>query len=120
MRVSKGGTDMYCPGCEEISTCQAVPAAQITFDSEDYCQRWSHGEHEDINWFQRGRICLNCEHEFITAEVDKVFLTELVELRDALADIKENAENYLTESSKAASSLKRLNASLKVLRALKL
>lgn len=119
MRISKGGTDMFCPSCKQVTTCKAVPAAQVTYDPSDYGQRKYYTKHEDINWFQRGRECLSCGHEFVTAEVDIEFLEELVELRGALSTIKANAEAYIKESSAASQSLSRLSESLSVLRALK-
>ena len=84
MKVSKGGTDMYCPDCKKITTCKAVPAAQVTLDASDYAQRKYYTKHADINFFQRGRECLSCGHEFVSGEVDLGFLQELIELRDAL------------------------------------
>lgn len=119
MRVTKGGTDMFCPSCKQVTTCKAIPAAQVTYDPIDYVQRRYYTKHEDINWFQRGRECLSCGHEFVTAEVNIDFLEELVELRGALSTIKENAEAYVKESSAASQSLSKLSESLSVLRALK-
>lgn len=69
---------------------------------------------------RRGRVCQDCYHEFLTAEVDERFIDELVELRDALAEIKANAEAYVTESAAASRSLSKLSASLGVLRAVKI
>lgn len=119
MRVTKGGTDMFCPACKQVTTCKAIPAAQVTYDPSDYGQRKYYTKHEDIHWFQRGRVCLSCGHEFVTAEVDIEFLEELVELRGALSTIKANAEAYVKESSAASQSLANLSESLSVLRALK-
>jgi hypothetical protein len=119
MRVTKGGTDMYCPSCKQVTTCKAVPAAQVTFDASDYGQRKYYTKHDDIQFFQRGRECLSCGHEFVSAEVDLAFLQELVELRDALSSIKANAESYVKESAAASVSLSKLGESLGVLRALK-
>jgi len=62
--------------------------------------------------------CLNCGEEWISAELPENFLDELIELRDALKKIKENAEEYAKESNKASISLKKLSESLSVLRAL--
>jgi hypothetical protein len=120
MRVSKGGTDMFCPACKQITTCRAFPAAQITLDPNDYEQRMHYTKHKDINWFQRGRDCLSCGNVFVTAEVDIEFLEELVELRNALSSIKSNAETYIQESAAASQSLAKLSESLSGLRALKL
>ena len=120
MKVQKGGTDMWCPECKEIRTCKSIPGAQVTYDSADYSQRQHFIKHDDVNWFQRGRRCLKCDHEFLTGEADMQFLEELVELRDALADLKKHAERYTSESKKASKSLERLTNSLGVLRALRL
>ena len=118
MRVSKGGTDMHCPKCKRVTTCKAVPAAQVTYDTSDYAQRKYYSKHSDIHFFQRGRACLSCGHEFVSAEVDLGFLEELVELRDALSAIKSNAEAYMNESAAASASLAKLSESPGVLRAL--
>lgn len=120
MRVSKGGTDMYCPGCKQITTCKAVSPAKVTYDSSDHAQRKYYTKHADIHFFQRGRECLECGHSFVSGEANLGFLQELVELRDALREIKANAEAYLKESSAASSSLTKLSDSLGVLRALNL
>jgi len=119
MRVSKGGTDMHCPSCKKVTTCKAVPAAQVIFDSSDYAQRKYYSKQSDIHFFQRGRECLSCGNEFVSAEVDLGFLEELVELRGALSAIKSNAETYMSESAAASVSLAKLSESLGVLRALK-
>ena len=119
MRVSKGGTDMYCPSCKKVTTCKAVPVAQVTLDSSDYAQRKYYSKHSDIHFFQRGRECLSCGNEFVSAEVDLGFLEELVALRGALIAIKSNAETYMSESAAVSVSLAKLSESLGVLRALK-
>jgi len=63
---------------------------------------------------------LSCGHEFITSEIDEDFIDELVELRNALANIKRNAEKYSREADQAATTLEELSKSLKVLKALKM
>lgn len=118
MRDGAGGTRMWCPSCGEITVCAAIPGAQVTDYTGDYTQRFYHISHPDINWFQRGRKCLTCENKFLTGEMDLKYLWELVKLRDALSDIKVNAESYVQESAQASASLNKLADSLKVLRAL--
>lgn len=108
---------IYCPKCESIQVCKAINPSNIAAESG---QRWSRTDHTDINWFRRGRECLTCEHWFLTAELDEEFVTELVELRDALSEIKMNAEAYSEESAAAAASLEKLTQALSVLRALKI
>ncbi len=116
MRVTKGGTDMFCHSCKKVTTCMAIPFSLFTGESG---QRRHFVKHDDINWFQRGRRCLSCNHLFVTAEVDKEFLSELLELRDAISSIKANAETYIQESAATSQSLSKLSDSLDALRALK-
>lgn len=115
-RVPQGGTQIWCPLCKDIQICQAIPVTSIGKKSG---QRWFRKDHNDIRWFRRARRCLNCELEFLTAEVDEDFITELVKLRNALADIKSNAERYMTESKSAEGALSDLTKSLGVLSALR-
>lgn len=116
-RVAQGGTQMWCPSCKNVTVCAAVNPSTLGNPSG---QRWYKTNHSDINWFRRGRICQRCNNEFLTAEVDEQFVDELVELRDALREIKSNAEAYVKESAAASKSLAKLSASLSVLRALKI
>jgi hypothetical protein len=116
-RVAQGGTQMWCPSCEAVTVCAAVNPSTLGNPSG---QRWYLKNHSDIQWFRRGRICQTCDHEFLTAEVDEQFVGELVELRDALREIKLNAEAYVKESAAASKTLAKLGGSLSVLRALKI
>lgn len=116
MRVAQGGTQKWCPHCQDIRVCAAVNPSQL---GEDSSQRWYCDDHTDIQWFRRGLICQTCEHEWLSAEVPEDYIDELVELRDALREIKANAETYVRESSKASESLAKLSEALSVLRALK-
>ncbi|OWY70615.1 hypothetical protein B7486_13435 [cyanobacterium TDX16] len=86
----------------------------------DSGQRRYSTKHTDIRWFRRGRSCLECGHEFLSAELPEEFVFELIRLRDALAGVKKHAEKYIAESEQAAVSLKDLGKSLGVLRALKI
>jgi hypothetical protein len=117
MKKREGGMNIYCPYCGGIQECKVIPASSIGLESE---QRWSRTDHTDIQWFRRVRKCLKCENVFITAEIDQDFLDELVALRNALRDIKVNAERYRKESATASKSLAKLSESLSVLRALDL
>lgn len=112
-----GGTRMHCPKCRRTTTCAAIPLRQLGESSE---QRWFYTDHRDIHWFRRGRECLTCFHEFTTSEVNEKFLRELVELREALSEIKRNAEKFSSEAGQAASTLEDLSHSLNVLKALKI
>ncbi len=112
-----GGTQMFCPGCKKIRVCRAIPTTEL---GEKAGQRWYRVWHDDIQWFRRGRECQHCGHQFLTSEVQEGFLDELVELRDALGDLKKNAERYARSSKAAEASLHELTESLQVLRALKI
>lgn len=111
---------MYCPKCKSIAPCKAVPGAVVTSNTRDYNQRFHFSAHSDINFFQRGRECLGCGFRFLSGEVNLKFLTELIELRDALKTIKANAEAYKTQSLSASKSLSALSESLDILSALKM
>lgn len=115
-RVSQGGTKKWCPTCQSVQVCAAVNPSTL---GESSGQRWYNRDHTDIQWFRRGLVCQKCASEWLTAELPEKFLDELVELRDALKQIKQNAESYVKESQKASASLTKLSASLSVLRALK-
>lgn len=114
-RVSQGGTKKWCPSCKQIRVCAAVNPSTL---GERSGQRWQLTDHVDIQWFRRGLVCQTCFAEWLTAELPEPFLDELVELRNALKEIKANAESYVEESTKASEALDRLSASLSVLRAL--
>ena len=116
----QGGTQMYCVECKGIAVCAGVSPAQVTNDTDDYTQRMYFSQYSDIQFFQRGRICQTCGNSWVSAEVPLTFLEELTELRDALSEIKVNAEAYVKESSAASKSLAKLSESLQVMRALKL
>ena len=120
MRVAKGGTDVWCPECRKFTTCKGLSVADVTRDSGDREQRQSFVDHPDIAFFQRGRRCLACGHEFVTTEVHIDFLQELMELRIALGDIKRHAERYSRESEAAAEALSELSQSLSVLGTLRI
>jgi hypothetical protein len=117
MKVAQGGTQKWCPNCKAVQVCTAVNPSQI---GEEVGQRWHFEGHSDIQWFRRGLICKRCNHEWLSAEVPEDFIDELIELREALKEIKLHSESYAKESARASKSLAKLSASLNVLRALKL
>jgi len=116
-RIIQGGTKKYCPNCKAIRVCAAVNPSQLGYKSG---QRLYKTQHRDIKWFRRGLVCQDCQNQWLTAEVDESFLAELVELRDALGEIKSNAESYIKQSKQAAQQLTKLSKSLGVLQALKI
>ncbi len=113
----RGGTRMNCPQCGFTRVCKAVPPQEVSWRIPSG-QRWRRVGHEDLAYFRRGRRCLTCGHSWLSVEVLESQLDELVELREALADLKENAEAYSEQSHAAAESLGKLRESLDVLRAL--
>ena len=108
---------MYCPSCQEIQDCKAIPEGKAGLKGG---QRWQRTDYPDLQWFRRVRQCLYCEEIFVTAEIRENILEELVALRYALSDIKINAEKYQRESVAASKTLSKLSESLSVLRALDL
>jgi hypothetical protein len=112
-----GGTKKWCPGCKNYCVVTAISTSSLGVKSG---QRWYSLAHDDIQWFRRGQECQTCGHAWLSAEVPESFVHELIELRNALRDIKENAEAYAKESEGAAKSLAKLNESLSVLKALKI
>lgn len=108
---------MYCPYCTKITVCAGLSPQRAGLIAS---QRVYRPDHPDLQWFRRARQCQNCNETFVTAEVDEDFLDELVDLRNALADIKRHAEQYSRESVAASKSLDKLSKSLAVLRALKI
>ena len=100
LREKTGGTEMWCSNCEILTVCKAISPKEVDYELES------------------GRRCLNCGIEFITSEIREDFVDELIELREALGEIKKNAEKYIKESESASNSLKKLSRSLNVLRAL--
>jgi hypothetical protein len=59
-------------------------------------------------------------HKRTSCELPEDFVDELVELRDALRDIKANAEAYLHEAERATAGLAKLTKSRSDLRALRI
>ena len=117
MRTTQGGTQKWCPSCSDVQVCTAKNPSQLGFASE---QRWYRSDHVDIQWFRRGLVCASCGHKWLSAELPEDFLDELVELRNALRDIKANAEAYMDEAERASAGLEKLTKSLSVLRALRI
>ena len=115
---SEGATQMWCPDCKKITVCKAIPVPAGLFGLRSG-QRWIKTQHPDVQWFRRARECLDCGRWHLTAEVDESLLGELCDLRETLAEIKKNAEQYRLESKKAATSLRKLEKSLGLLRGLK-
>lgn len=107
---------MYCTECKDITPCRSVNFSEYGLEND---RRFYKVDHSDIQWFRRLRVCDNCTSDFVTAEVDERFLDELVKLREALRDIRENALEYEADAKKAAATLSKLTGSLKLLKALK-
>lgn len=117
MGGTSGGTQMHCPNCGTVRICSAVATTKVVSGIRSG-QRWRRLGHADLAYFRRGRQCQRCGHAWLSVEILESQLNELVELREALADLKENAEVYSEQSDSAARSLKNLKMSLDVLRAL--
>ena len=117
MKSEQGGTRIFCPFCKKFEVCKAVPSHTLMGTPVSDCTELIT---QNIQWFRRSRLCLTCSNQFITAEIDEDFLDELVQLRDALGDIKMNARKYIQQANKASATLSKLADSLDVLKALDL
>ena len=113
MRNAQGGTQLWCPRCAAITVCKAVNPSLL---AEDPDQTWNMEEHPDIQWFRRARICQTCDHEFLTAEIDEAFLTELVQLRETLNELRKYIVSYAKQSKAELLSLTIESSSTKVRR----
>lgn len=80
--MARGGTQLYCPNCKEVTVCRAVSPTKL---GEAKAQRWYRTNHVDVQWFRRARECLACQHGFLTAELEEAFIQELCDLRERLA-----------------------------------
>ena len=109
---------MWCDKCKKITACKATEPTDVDW-SLHRGRRWHRKDHQDVQWFRRGRICQECGEKFITAEVNEDFVSELVDLRDSLSEIRHKTEVYLEKSVQATNSLKELDDTLASLKALK-
>jgi transcriptional regulator NrdR family protein len=115
-----GGTKMYCPKCKVVTTCRAITVANVLNSNTGNQQRLYQADSDGnrISFFRRGRECLGCYQEFLTAELDEDFLDELIKLRDSLKSIKENAHLFSSKIDGAQDALKKLRDGLAELEAL--
>jgi len=114
MRNNQGGTQKWCPQCEEIQVVKSLPPSSLGAISNQQVYKT---KYEDIHYFRRGQECQTCGHTWLSAEVHEDFISELVELRDLRHDIVKNYEAYSKLSENAAQSLASLSKSLSDLRA---
>src|SRR4051812_10648424 len=113
--MGRSAAGLWCPHCEEYHPCRSVNPSELF---EKSGRRFEMTEASDVKFFRRFRICENCDEHFETSEVETHFLSELVKLRNALKDIKDNAVAYEADANKAAARLKKLSKSLALLKAL--
>jgi hypothetical protein len=104
--LSKGGTEMWCPQCEEIAICAAIPNAELGLISG---QRICETNQPDLNWFRRARQCQECFHEFVTAEIEEKFIDKLCEMRKALADIQIQLDGFHKAARMARAAVKKVD-----------
>lgn len=117
MGGSRGGTMKWCPHCKKITVCSASNPKDIDGDASRN-QRIYWSDHRDVNAFRRGIWCRSCDGQWLTVEVEEIFMDELIDLREKLTELKLHASTYESESLKASESLKNLTMSLNVLKAL--
>ncbi|MEO5926714.1 MAG: hypothetical protein ABIR70_23070 [Bryobacteraceae bacterium] len=113
-----GGTNIYCPECKIERPLKGVQVQQITGRSRDNIQRKVYPG-IDLHVFFRGRQCLSCGFEFLTVELEKSRLDELIVLANALEAVKSDIESIARRSTAVVTAADTLKSSLDVLRALK-
>lgn len=91
--MSIGGTQMYCPSCNAIQVCTAIPITELGRGSNQ--RRYYSKAHRDVTWFERARRCQQCSHAFTTAELDLGFVRELIAFRDAANKLGAEHQKYL-------------------------
>ena len=76
---------MYCPECENIQVVKAVDPSKVSsgraFRGHPRARVWTINIYPDIQWFRRGRECTVCGHQFVTVEIEDIYLNELIERR---------------------------------------
>ena len=95
-----GGTQMWCKECKAVRVCRAVTNADG--------QRYYSTRYPDIRWFVRLRECLTCENRWVTYEVDRTLIDELITLRDGIKDVRSAVRASLRNVSKADYRLRRI------------
>lgn len=96
--MTRGGTKIFCPVCNDIQICRAIPPTALDQPS---AQRVQDEAYPDLHWFRRGRECLNCGHKFLTGELNEDFIRELVELRRSwLRGVSKSARSAAHAASK--------------------
>ena len=115
--VSKGATQLYCASCDEVQVCWAVPTTDLGHESE---QRWYSLQYTDVQWLPEESECQECADTWLTSQIREHLLRELIELRDALGDLKQSAVKCMAASQSASAALGGLTESLAALRAQRL
>ena len=99
-----GGTQMWCPRCQEIQVCSVV----------NYGTGWDdrlsgHHEFREIQWRVRERECLSCGYSWETYEVEKRFVDELIKSRKVLKELGEIVGGSARDMRRAEYRLRRLS-----------
>ena len=97
--VRMGGTEMWCPQCEDMTICAAIPIAD---------QRVRSIDESDLHWFRRERQCQECFHDFITAEIEEKIIDELCEMRSALVDIRMQFDGFHKAARMAGAAIQKV------------
>ena len=85
---SGGGTQLWCPNCAGIRECKVLWYDNISKGN------FYNTEFPDLQWRERPRKCNSCGHHFNTCEIDQRAISELIELRKLLVEIKTNIERH--------------------------
>lgn len=96
-----GGTAMYCPHCKEVRRCTANSSAQENTKGQTFVYK----QFIDLQWFERGRTCQECEKNFTTVEIEKALLDELIFYRELIPETFKLLKEQLAGSNKSFSHL---------------
>lgn len=110
-RVPPAAADsIYCPTCKKVAACGEVDSGPLTQSHPPGNYYWP--TFPDLHWNRRVRACRECNHQFVTGELDEAHIDELVKLRNALETLKGHAELYATRSQAVSAALAQLTQSL--------
>ena len=100
---SGGGTNIWCPKCDAIRECKVIwydNASKGNFVDDEF---------PDLHWRERPRECNHCGYQFNTYEIEYSAISELIELRKLINEMKNKIigqQKYPTKTLKAFKFLK--------------
>ena len=104
---------LYCPNCKKITSSKNADYETAKAFTGDYGPGFAFNDHPDIKkWYRRVRVCLACEQEFTTAEIDEHVLQELVYLRIRVEELRKTIEVHKAAAKSASDALDQLSSAV--------